>query len=269
MQRWPPGTRCDLAKLPIDHGVPPATLRGGTLAARERLAWFAARALARYPEDGRQPELDATSRLSPYLHFGHLSAHEVYARVAKRRGAAAFLDQLVTWRELGFNYCAKRPAEYDRYESLPHWARTTLAEHATDPRAHLYAIQDLESRRTHDAVWNAAQGQLLEEGWFHNSMRMLWGKKILEWSRTPQEALQAMVHLMNRHSLDGRDPNSYSGIFWVLGRYDRAWGPERPIFGKVRYMSSESAARKLRLKRYVERYAPGSGLLAPAADASR
>lgn len=255
-RRWPPGTRCDLAALPIDHGVAPAPVRGGTLAGRERLARFAARALSRYSEDSRQPELDATSRLSPYLHFGHLSAHEVHARVAKRKGAAPFLDQLVTWRELGFNYCAKRPAEYDRYESLPHWARSTLAEHAADPRPHRYTLEELEAGRTHDRLWNAAQGQLVREGWFHNSVRMLWGKKILEWSRTPQEALQAMVHLMNRHSLDGRDPNSYSGIFWVLGRYDRAWGPERPVFGKVRYMSSENAVRKLRLKRYVERYAP-------------
>ena len=256
LERWPPGAGCDIARLPIDHAVAPAPMRGGTAAARVRLARFAARALARYGEDARQPELDATSRLSPYLHFGHLSAHEVHARVAKRKGAAPFLDQLVTWRELGFNYCAKRPAEYDRYESLPHWARATLAAHARDPRPHRYDLDALERGRTHDPVWNAAQGQLLQEGWFHNSMRMLWGKKILEWSPTPQDALQAMIHLMNRHSLDGRDPNSYSGIFWTLGRYDRAWGPERPIFGKIRYMSSANTARKLRLARYVQRYAP-------------
>ena len=176
-----------------------------------------------------------------------------YSRAAEHE---AFLDELVTWRELGFNYCAKRPAEYDRYESLPHWARATLAAHARDPRPHRYDLGALERGRTHDPVWNAAQNQLLQEGWFHNSMRMLWGKKILEWSPTPQDALQAMIHLMNRHSLDGRDPNSYSGIFWTLGRYDRAWGPERPIFGKIRYMSSANTARKLRLARYVQRYAP-------------
>jgi deoxyribodipyrimidine photo-lyase len=169
-------------------------------------------------------------------------------------GSEAFLDPLVTWRELGFNMCWQRPA-YDRYRSLPAWARRTLAEHGRDRRPWLYDLAALEAGRTHDPLWNAAQGQLVREGRIHNYLRMLWGKKILEWSATPRAALAAMIELNNKYALDGRDPNSYTGIFWVLGRYDRAWGPERPIFGKVRYMSSESTARKARVRRYIERYA--------------
>ncbi len=116
-------------------------------------------------------------------------------------------------------------------------------------------MQELEEARTHDPLWNAAQTQLVREGWFHNYLRMLWGKKILEWSARPEDALESMIHLMSKYSIDGRNPNSYAGYFWTLGRYDRPWGPERPIFGSVRYMSSENTARKLSVKRYVARYA--------------
>jgi deoxyribodipyrimidine photo-lyase len=132
--------------------------------------------------------------------------------------------------------------------------------HARDRRPHVYAIDDLEAARTHDPLWNAAMNQLKREGWFHNYLRMLWGKKILEWSATPRDALAAMIHLMDKWSLDGRDPNSYTGYFWTLGRYDRAWGPERPIFGTVRYMSSENTARKLKVKEYLRRYGAGEEL---------
>ena len=167
--------------------------------------------------------------------------------------AEVFLDQVVTWRELGFNMCHFR-YDYDRYESLPAWAQRTLAEHADDAREAVYTLDEFAAAKTHDPLWNAAQRQLLQQGRIHNYLRMLWGKKILEWSASPRKALEIMLELNNRFALDGRDPNSYSGIFWVLGRYDRAWGPERPIFGKIRYMTSESAARKLRLKKYLQRY---------------
>ena len=266
------------ARLPIDHGVPPAAIGGGNEAARARMESFLSERLAAYPEDRNEPELDGTSGLSPYLHFGHISVHEIFSRSAglegwsidrlakkangKKEGwwgmspaAEAYLDQIVTWRELGFNFCSKRP-DYDRYDSLPGWARATLEAHAADPRAHVYSLAELEAASTHDPLWNAAQRQLVREGWFHNYMRMLWGKKILEWSRRPQDALDAMAHLMNKYSLDGRNPNSYSGYFWTLGRYDRPWGPERPIFGAVRYMSSENTARKRSVKGYLARYAP-------------
>jgi deoxyribodipyrimidine photo-lyase len=169
--------------------------------------------------------------------------------------AEAFLDQLITWRELGFNCCHMRE-DYDRYESLPAWARKTLAEHQGDARPHRYSLEEMEAARTYDPLWNAAQTQLVREGQMHNYLRMLWGKKILEGTSSSQEALRVMIELNNRYALDGRDPNSYSGIFWCLGRYDRPWGPERPIFGKVRYMSSANTARKLHVKEYLRKYSP-------------
>jgi deoxyribodipyrimidine photo-lyase len=216
--------------------------------------------------------------LSPYLHFGHVSAHEVLAAIAdslrwnpsvlrdggrgERQGwwgmtesAEAFLDQLITWRELGFNFLHFRDDGED-YDSLPPWARATLAKHSGDPRPHRYRLADFEAAATHDPLWNAAQTQLAREGTIHGYLRMLWGKKILEWSSTPQEALAVMIELNNKYALDGRDPNSLSGIFWCLGRYDRPWGPERPIFGTVRYMSSENTARKMDVKQYLKRYGP-------------
>jgi deoxyribodipyrimidine photo-lyase len=173
------------------------------------------------------------------------------------RGAEAFLDQLVTWRELGFN-AAAHLAGHDRYDTLPEWAQSTLAAHARDPRPHQYDRDIFERAATHDPLWNAAQTELVRDGRIHTYLRMLWGKKILEWSRTPQDALDTMIHLNDKYALDGRDPNSCSGIFWCLGRYDRPWGPEREIFGTVRYMSSGNTARKLRLKGYLARYGPSS-----------
>ncbi|MEM7518000.1 MAG: hypothetical protein AAF368_13895 [Planctomycetota bacterium] len=161
----------------------------------------------------------------------------------------------MTWRELGFNACTYVP-NYDKFESLPDFALTTLAEHAGDKREYLYTLEQFERGQTHDKLWNAAQMQLVREGIIHNYLRMLWGKKILEWTKSPREALDVMIELNNKFALDGRDPNSYSGIFWVLGRYDRAWGPERPIYGKIRYMTSENTARKVRVKDYVVKYAP-------------
>lgn len=280
-RRWPAaapallaGAPDALASLPIDHRVKPTALRGGEAAGRARLAEFADDRLPRYAEDRNHPDRDAGSGLSPYLHFGHLSAHEVFSAVMGREGwaedllsrradgrragwwgagesAEAFIDQLVTWRELGFVGCAFGPA-WDRYESLPAWAKTTLERHAADRRPTLYTQGELEAAATHDPLWNAAQRQLVREGRIHNYLRMLWGKKILEWSPSPRQALAAMSELNDRYALDGRDPNSLTGIFWCLGRHDRAWGPERPIFGTVRYMSSESTRRKADVKRYLK-----------------
>jgi deoxyribodipyrimidine photo-lyase len=146
--------------------------------------------------------------------------------------------------------------DYAQYESLPDWAKATLLTHETDRRPYLYNKDALEDALTHDPVWNAAQRQLLREGRIHNYLRMLWGKKILEWSLSPREAVEVMIEFNNKYALDGRDPNSYSGIFWCLGRYDRPWGPERPIFGKVRYMSSKNTARKLRIQDYLAAWGP-------------
>ena len=167
--------------------------------------------------------------------------------------AEGFLDQLVTWRELGFAYAVREPA-LDRYESLPAWARGTLEAHVTDRREHTYTLAQFADAETHDELWNAAQRQLVTEGRIHSYLRMLWGKKILEWTAGPRQALAAMIELNNKYAIDGRDPNSYSGIFWVLGRYDRPWHPERPIFGTVRYMSSENTARKMHVREYLKRF---------------
>jgi len=282
-RRWPPagpellaGAPAALASLPVDHHVPVAPLAGGPVAARRVLDRFVAERLAAYAERRNQVSPEGTSGLSPYLHFGQVGAHEVLAAVAAHEGwaperlgdpvggrrsgwwgmsesAEAFLDQLVTWRELSFNMSAKRD-DHDRYESLPGWARETLARHAADPRPVVYTLDQLTAAATHDPLWNAAQTQLRREGRIHNYLRMLWGKKILEWSPSPQEAAATMLALNDRWALDGRDPNSSSGIFWTLGRYDRPWGPERPIFGTVRYMSSASTARKLDARAYIRAY---------------
>lgn len=266
-----------LARLPIDHAVAPAQMKGGQEAAGKRLSLFLAEKLADYPDARNQPDLDGTSRLSPYLHFGQLSVHQVFAELARQEqwtprllgssvggakagwwrmsaAAEAFLDELVTWRELAFNIAALRPDDCCTMDSLPEFARTTLALHAADPRPYLYTLEQLEHSQTHDQLWNAAQRQLVRDGWMHNYLRMLWGKKILEWSPSPKEALNRMEALMNRYCLDGRDPCSYGGYLWVLGRCDRAWGPERPIFGSVRYMSSENTARKVSVKQYLKTY---------------
>lgn len=285
LARWPAaspslltGAPGELARLPIDHGVPPVMLDGGEKAARAQLRRFVTGRLPRYDEDRAHPDRDAGSGLSPYLHFGQLSTHEVLEAVTpggwspaslkpmagKREGfwqlppsTEAFLDQLVTWRELGYLFAHHRGEEQTDYASLPTWARVTLEKHAGDPRPTLYALEQLEQARTGDALWNAAQRQLLREGTIHNALRMLWGKKILEWSPSPAEALRRLIALNDRWALDGRDPNSYSGIFWVLGRYDRPWGPERKIFGTVRYLSSENSARKWRVREYLRRYGEG------------
>jgi deoxyribodipyrimidine photo-lyase len=284
-RRWPRVSQkllesmgSSLASLPIDHAVPKVGIAGGSAAAHTALRRFLDTGLPRYGEDRNRPEEEVTSGLSPYLHFGHISAHEGFHELMADEGwdpsdlserasgsrqgwwgvseeAETFLDQLVTWRELGYNMCAHRD-DYDRYDSLPPWAQETLAKHAKDPRPYLYPSEKLERAQTHDPLWNAAQIQLVREGRIHNYLRMLWGKKIIEWSQAPQEALEAMIHLNNQYALDGRDPNSYSGIFWCLGRYDRPWGPERPIFGKIRYMSSQNTARKMRVEGYILKYAP-------------
>jgi len=282
-RRWPAaaldrlvGSASGVAALPINHAVPPAPQTGGARAAQRSLRSFLTTSIARYGADRNQPSQEITSGLSPYLHAGHIAAHQVFwetmahagwnmSQLGQRAtGSAAgwwgtsaqvesFLDQLVTWREIGFNLCHHR-VDYDQYLSLPAWARDTLAQHLQDPRSHVYGIDRFEAADTHDPLWNAAQRQLAREGRIHNYLRMLWGKKVLQWTRHPQDALAILIELNNKYALDGRDPNSYSGICWCLGRYDRPWGPERPVFGKIRYMSSRNTARKLRLAEYLARY---------------
>jgi deoxyribodipyrimidine photo-lyase len=255
LRRWKSAR--DLAALPIDHAVPPIARRGGSRAAAAALARFVDERLDDYGQMRRDPLVDTTSGLSPYLHFGHISAHEVAARVRARGPSPAvdkFLDELITWRELGQGFAFHR-GDHDRYQAVPGWARASLAAHAHDRRAELYTRDQLAAARTGDPIWNAAQRQLLRDGVIDTYLRMLWGKKVIEWSRTPEEAFATLVDLNNRYAIDGRDPNSYCGILWCFGAFDRPWGPERPIYGLVRYMSSANTARKLRLGDYLARYA--------------
>lgn len=286
-KRWPAasatllaGDARALAKLPIDHTVTVAAKKGGERAAQDAMRAFVRTTLPRYAEERSEPGSGASSGLSPWLHFGHVSPHDALAEIAKAEGwspkqiatttngrkegwwnlgasAEAFLDELVTWRELGYVFAFHRP-DYDQFESLPEWAQKTLLEHADDPREHVYTLEQFAAARTHDPLWNAAQTQLVREGVIHNYLRMLWGKKIVEWTTHPREALAVMIELNNRYALDGRNPNSYSGIFWVLGRFDRPWSPKRKVFGTIRWMSSANTAKKLDVDGYLAKYSPGS-----------
>ncbi|MDB4733274.1 deoxyribodipyrimidine photolyase [Planctomicrobium sp.] len=289
LKRWPEATdeflkasSETLSKLDIDHDVKPAAFDGGEETAVRVLKSFLQDGFERYANDRNHPDTDSSSGLSPYLHFGNISAHTIFNAIADQEGwtpanlaekpngsrdgwwgmsehAEGFLDELITWRELGYNMCSHLK-NYDKFESLPDWAKTTIEEHASDERLYIYSLEEFEHAQTHDEVWNAAQRQLVRDGKMHNYLRMLWGKKIFEWSETPQESLRIMIELNNKYAVDGRNPNSYSGIFWTLGRYDRAWGPERDIYGKIRYMTSESTKRKLKMKKYLEEYSGDSKL---------
>ncbi len=280
--RWQPAnfdqllTKNEISLLPLRHLVPSVNLKGGAVTAQKMLRHFLAKNLINYNEDRNQPDCDGSTGLSAHLHFGHISAHQIVAEIlahehwnpsmlGKPNGknhdfwntspsAEALLDQLLTWREMGFNMSFRNPDSYDKYESLPDWAQATLAAHAADKRPFLYSLEQFERAETHDEIWNAAQRQLTTDGRMHNYLRMLWGKMILHWSESPQQALATMIELNNKYALDGRDPNSYSGIFWTLGRFDRAWGPRRPVFGSVRYMTSDSTRRKLKLKQYLSKW---------------
>lgn len=275
------GTSAALSQLPIHHAVGVVAMRGGALAAGQQLHTFLARGLERYHEERNTVDDGAASGLSPWLHFGQLSAHQVVANVLAREswspqrlgsaangkregwwgltpGPESFLDELVTWRELGHHYCYHRPA-HDTWDDLPAWARATLDLHAQDPREHVYTLDQFADAATHDPLWNAAQRELRQDGRMHNYLRMLWGKKVLEWTAHPRDALAILTELNNRYAVDGRDPNSSSGISWCLGRFDRPWAPQRPIFGQIRYMSSASTLKKIKLKGYLERYGVSQG----------
>lgn len=283
-KRWPAADFDDLldrggiSKIPIDHDVVASTIcPGGSVEASRRLDDFIDNKLQVYGTDRNHPDNHATTGLSPHLHFGHISPHEMVQRIfdhenwtpdqaskpnGKNHGfwnvsepAEGFLDQVLTWREIGFNWAFMNPNTYDKLDSLPNWAQKSLAETSSDERPYLYTLEQFENADTHDELWNAAQTEIVQTGMMHNYMRMLWGKKILHWSRCPQEALEIMIHLNNKYGLDGRDPNSYCGILWVLGRTDRAWGPKRPVFGSVRYMTSDSARKKLKMTNYLKRFA--------------
>jgi deoxyribodipyrimidine photo-lyase len=265
--------------LGVDGSVPPApALRGGSRAAEARLRDFLARGLAGYDEGRNDPGLAGQSGLSPYLHFGHISPLRIALAVRERAARAslaagpsaeAFLEELIVRRELSVNM-VRYDAAYDRFAVLPAWCRATLLAHAKDRRPHLYTPRQLEGARTHDPYWNAAQTEMVLTGTMHGYMRMYWGKKILEWTESPERAFRTALRLNNRYQLDGRDPNSFAGVAWVFGKHDRPWA-ERPIFGLVRYMNAAGLERKFDMKAYVERVArlipAAPGPLSPAAAA--
>jgi deoxyribodipyrimidine photo-lyase len=230
--------------------------RGGTTEARKRLAAFLKGGLKRYDEDHSDPGKGNESGLSPYLHFGHVSPLEIALAVRSARGVRrtekdAFLEELIVRRELSMNFCRYNPS-YDSLDGLPDWARGTLAKHARDRRERTYGRRALVSARTHDPYWNAAQRELLLTGKMHGYMRMYWGKKIIEWSRSPDEAFRTALALNNRYELDGRDPNSFAGVAWCFGKHDRPW-KERKVFGTVRWMSDTGLKRKFDMDAYVAR----------------
>jgi len=244
--------RAAAAACRIDHSIHPVTSEGGRIEGLRRLEEFVVNRLEGYAAK-RNREATRTSELSPYLHFGFIGIHEVFERVlgseAPKIDIDAYLEEAVIRRELSFNFCHFRE-DHTSISALPDWAQKTLEEHAQDRRKPQYSRDEIERGATYDEVWNLAHRGLLEIGTIHNYLRMLWGKKIIEWSATPAEALETMEYLHDRYAIDGRDPNTHAGVLWCFGKHDRAWAPQRPIFGMVRYMSSESTKKKVDLKAY-------------------
>jgi deoxyribodipyrimidine photo-lyase len=229
--------------------------RGGSKQALRILREFVSKKIATYPVQRNHPESDGTSQLSPYLHFGHIGPHTVALAIqnaaAPLRAKQAFLEQVIIRRELAVNFVRYNP-HYDSLECLEPWADRSFAEHAIDRREIVYSERQLEDAETHDPLWNAAQKQMVLTGWMHNYLRMYWAKKILEWSPSIAVAYQRALWLNDRYELDGRDPNGYAGIAWAMvGKHDRAWS-DRPVFGKIRYMSFASTSRKFDSRKYIE-----------------
>jgi deoxyribodipyrimidine photo-lyase len=247
-----------LDELPLDRSAGPAPqFKGGTAEGMRLLRRFINKRLANYETARNQPQIAGTSELSAYLHFGHLGPLTIALAVrdadAPETAKSAFLEELIVRRELAINYVARNP-QYDRLAGSPEWGRKTLAEHAADPRPYYYTEAQLEAAETHDPLWNAAQLEMVVTGRMHGYLRMYWAKKILEWTEAPEDAFEIAVRLNDRYELDGRDPNGYAGIAWAIGgKHDRPWGPQRPVFGLIRYMSSEGCARKFDVRAYIER----------------
>ncbi len=244
--------------LAIDHAGPEqVSALPGAKAARKSLRDFLEFRLARYPEGSRDPNLNTLSGLSAYLHFGHISAQRIALETRKAREGEdfqeAFLEELIVRRELADNYCFYND-HYDSFEGYPDWAKKTLTAHRKDTREYIYSREEFERALTHDDLWNAAQREMVVEGKMHSYLRMYWAKKILEWTESPEKAQEICIFLNDRYELDGRDPNGYTGIAWSLGGvHDRAW-KERPIFGKIRFMSYKGCASKFDIQAYIKRH---------------
>jgi len=244
-----------VASCEIDHAVAPSTaFRGGYAAAKQRLRVFLDKKLRVYAEGRNEPSEHATSNLSPYIHFGHISTLEIAlaakeAAAKQKIGCDEFLEELIVRRELGFNFC--RYSQFDSLDSLPDWAKKTMTKHAQDEREVKLTREQIEFGRTYDDIWNATQRELLLRGKMHGYYRMYWGKKLIEWCPTYEEAFELMIELHEKYALDGRDPNTYTSVLWCFGLHDRPWA-ERPVFGQLRYMSYEGMKRKTDIRAYMQ-----------------
>ncbi|MCU0332665.1 MAG: deoxyribodipyrimidine photo-lyase [Ignavibacteriaceae bacterium] len=232
-------------------------IKPGESAASKALKDFFESRLERYSEDRNDPNKNALSNLSPYLHFGQISAQRVVLTVQQlyqnNPSAEAFLEELIVRRELSDNFCYFN-SKYDSFDGFHDWAKQTLNQHRKDKREFVYSIEEFEKAETHEDLWNAAQTELIITGKMHGYMRMYWAKKILEWSKSPEEAIRIAIYINDKYELDGRDPNGYAGCAWSIGGvHDRAWA-ERPVFGKIRYMNRNGAARKFDVKSYIEKF---------------
>jgi len=244
--------------LNLDRSVAPvsALFKGGTSQALKRFDGFIRQRLKYYDQHSNQPQTSDISHMSPYLHFGQISPLYLALKLSRAPDSLkavkdAYIEQIVVRRELAMNF-AFYTSRYDGYTCIPGWARKTLADHEHDTREYLYSRRQLENAATHDPYWNASMMEMKHTGFMHNYMRMYWGKKILEWSSTPQKAFRTTLAINNKYFLDGRDPNSYTGVAWIYGVHDRAW-TERPIFGKTRYMAASGLERKCDIAAYVKK----------------
>ncbi len=246
-----------LTKLEIDHVIKPVDwIKPGEKAAKKALKLFVDKKLNNYSRDRNDPARDGQSNLSPYLHFGQISAQRVALEVKKSKAGKnnkdAFLEELIIRRELADNFCYYEK-NYDKFAGFPEWARKSLIKHQKDKRQYLYTKKQLENAKSHDEIWNAAQIEMVKTGKMHGYMRMYWAKKILEWTKDPMTALKIAIYLNDKYELDGRDPNGYAGIAWSIGGvHDRPWG-ERKIYGYVRYMSADGLKRKFNIKEYIKK----------------
>ena len=247
-----------LDELPINRSAMPVShFKGGTAEGMRLLRRFINKRLPSYDTARNQPQISGTSELSAYLHFGHLSPVTIALAIrdadAPKTAKSAFLEELIVRREVAINYVARNP-QYDSLAGSPEWGRKTLADHASDSRPYYYTAAQLEDGETHDPLWNASQLEMVITGRMHGYMRMYWAKKILEWTAYPEDAFEIAVKLNDRYELDGRDPNGYTGIAWAIGgKHDRPWGPQRPVFGLIRYMSYEGCFRKFDAQAYIDK----------------
>jgi deoxyribodipyrimidine photo-lyase len=257
----PGDTEGILARLPLDRSVGRVvSFHGGASEAGRRLREFVARRLSRYDKMRNDPNAEGVSNMSPYLHFGQISPLHIALEVLKsrsRRAAEVFLEELIVRRELSMNFVHYN-REYDRFEGLPLWARKTLQEHSRDKREAVYPLAQLEQARTSDPYWNAAQKEMMLTGKMHNYMRMYWGKRIIEWTCTPEEAFRTALYLNNKYELDGRDPNGFAGVAWCFGKHDRPW-PTHPVLGTVRVMKASGLRRKFDADAYARKYEVQNG----------